>query len=163
MAVGRRRRGRILAMQALFAADLSGHPVQEALDQRLEDTPSTPFAADYARALTSGVLQHRDAIDDLIARAAPQFPVSDLPPVVREILRVAVYEFHFGGDVPLQVAVNEAVEIAKEFGSASSPRFINGVLGAISRSATITTADAEAVASEESAAPDIADIATDEP
>ena len=86
----------------------------------------------YAETLVRGVMQTKAASDALIAQLAPEFPVESLSPIDRNILRIALFEMR-QGDVPLKVAINEAVELAKRFGSASSPRFVNGVLGAAAR------------------------------
>jgi N utilization substance protein B len=84
----------------------------------------------------NGVLAHRDAIDQIIAEAAPQWPVSELAAVDRNILRIAIYEVRFDNETPLRVAVSEAVDLAKTFGSDSSARFVNGVLGSIAAGTT---------------------------
>jgi N utilization substance protein B len=85
-----------------------------------------------ARALLSGVLLNRKAIDEAIEKAAPQRPVRELAAVDRNILRIAVREFIVDNLTPAGAAINEAVELAKKYGSESSGKFINGVLGALS-------------------------------
>ncbi|GBD15962.1 N utilization substance protein B [bacterium HR26] len=126
-----RRQARILAMQILYESDVAGHPVEEVLARYLDD-PSTPQPARrYAERLVLGVLEDRGRIDAMIAEAAPAFPLEQLPPVDRNILRIAVYELLHESDVPLKAAINEAVELAKLYGGESSSRFVNGVLGTI--------------------------------
>ncbi len=126
-----RRRARELAIQALYEVECTGHPVEEVLDQRMAEKPLTPEGAAFLRAMVSGVLAHRAQLDDQIARHASDWPVDQMAVVDHSILRLAVWEFTIGRQTPVKVAINEAVELAKEFGSESAPRFVNGVLGAI--------------------------------
>lgn len=126
-----RRRARILAMQILYEADVAGHPVEAVLARYFDDQSIPQPVRRYAERLVLGVLEHRGRIDGMIAAAAPAFPLEQLPPVDRNILRVAVYELLYESDVPLKAAINEAVELAKLYGGESSSRFVNGVLGTI--------------------------------
>ena len=87
--------------------------------------------AEYARRLIRGVRQHRAEIDQIIREAAPTWPLNQLPVVDRNILRLAIFEILFDNTVPVKVAIDEAVELAKEFGGEASPKFINGVLGTV--------------------------------
>ena len=77
------------------------------------------------------MLAHRDFLDKIIARYAPEWPVEQMAAIDRNILRIALYEIAQGEDTPVKVAINEAVELAKMFGSDASPRFVNGVLGSV--------------------------------
>lgn len=126
-----RRRARVLALQALYEIDCSGHPPGRVLQQRLEETPLPKPAADFASRLVLGVLQYRALLDPFIQQHAPEWPLDQMAYVDRNVLRMALYEFAVEGQTPVKVAINEAVELAKMFGSDSSPRFINGVLGAL--------------------------------
>ena len=127
-----RRRSRIVAFQALFEADVSGKPLPEILERHLEDARLSEDADAFARRLVEGVEEHREAIDEEIARRASAFPLEDMAPVDRNVLRLAVYEVLFDNRrAPLRVAINEAVDLAKGYGSESSGRFVNGVLGAV--------------------------------
>ncbi|MCM8748827.1 transcription antitermination factor NusB [Thermomicrobiaceae bacterium CFH 74404] len=126
-----RRQARILAMQILYESDVAGHPVEEVLARYLDDQSTPQPARRYAERLVLGVLEDRGRIDAMIAEAAPAFPIEQLPPVDRNILRIAVYELLHESDVPLKAAINEAVELAKLYGGESSSRFVNGVLGTI--------------------------------
>jgi N utilization substance protein B len=83
----------------------------------------------YASQLVSGVVEDMDALNSVLHECAPEFPVEQIAPIDRNILRIALYELK-AKLVPSKVAINEAVEISKEFGSESTPRFVNGVLGA---------------------------------
>lgn len=85
----------------------------------------------FARALVEGSLQHRAELDKIIARSAPNYPVDQMSPIDKNILRLAIFEILFDNRVPLKAAINEAVELSKRFGSESSSRFINGVLGTV--------------------------------
>ena len=90
-----------------------------------------PSAADFAHDLVDGVLANREKIDEMVSRFAPSWPISQLAMVDRNILSLAIFEMMLGSDTPPKVAINEAVELAKAFGSDSSPRFVNGVLGSV--------------------------------
>ncbi|HZQ07052.1 MAG TPA: transcription antitermination factor NusB [Anaerolineae bacterium] len=135
-----RRKARALALQILFEVDSVGHPLDVALPRRIEDAREEDLAANreplppegeaFVRTLVRGVLTNRDELDQLIAKYAPEYPVDQLAIVDRNVLRMAFYELKNMGDVPVKVAINEAVELAKMYGSDSAPRFINGVLGA---------------------------------
>ena len=126
-----RRRARIVALQALFEVDVSGHSAEVSLQGRLREKPLPPQDADFAHSLVFGVLEHMERLDEMIHRFAPEWPVSEIAPVARNILRIAIYEIVVDQGTPPKVAINEAVELAKRFGDDSSRRFINGVLGTV--------------------------------
>ncbi len=135
MPVSSRRRSRIAAFQALFEADITARPPLEVLARHLAESPLSGEASGFAHELVEGVTAQRDAIDDVIRRYAAAFPLADMAPVDRNVLRLAIYEVLFDNRrAPLRVAINEAVEIAKGYGSESSGRFVNGVLGAVALS-----------------------------
>lgn len=127
-----RRKARIAVLQALYEADIARHPAGAALDRHLHEQHLSGPVAFFARALLGGVLAHRHKLNELISRHAPEWPLDQMAVIDRNILRIALYEL---GDQELQtpekVAINEAVEMAKLFGSDSSPRFVNGVLGSV--------------------------------
>lgn len=127
------RQARTLALQILFEGDLTDHELVDVTRRYTEDLSIPQPVRRYLERLVTGVFEHRDAIDAEIAAAAPAFPVSQLPAVDRNILRVAIYELRHESDVPLKAAINEAVELAKAFGGDNSSRFVNGVLGTIAR------------------------------
>ena len=133
---GRRRKARILALQALFERDTVGHPPREVVDRLQEETAGAAVAADFGRQLVEGVIANRKAIDDTIRKLAPAWPVEQIAVVDRNILRLAIYEILIDNKVPMRAAINEAVELAKIYGGENSPKFINGVLGAVSARAT---------------------------
>jgi N utilization substance protein B len=126
-----RRRARILALQALYEIDSTQHPVGTVLTQRLVEDPLPEEGEAFARELLTGVIKHRTELDELIQRYAPEWPVDQMAAIDRNVLRIAIYEFFISKLTPTKVAINEAVELAKLFGSDSAPRFVNGVLGAL--------------------------------
>lgn len=126
-----RRRARTLALQALYEIDSTGHPSDRVLNHLLEnDKNLTPEGVEFTTQLVGGVLACYQQLDVIIQKHAPEWPVEHLAIIDRNILRLALYELQHIADVPVKVAVNEAVELAKTFGSDTSPRFVNGVLGA---------------------------------
>ena len=127
-----RRRARILALQTLYEVDTVGHPPEETLDRLLGQGATNEEVAAFARDLVEGVLENRGRIDEVIARAAPAYPVEQLAAIDRNILRLAIHEILVNNETPVRAAINEAVELAKKFGSDSSARFVNGVLGSVS-------------------------------
>lgn len=129
---GKRRRARIVALQALFEVDTVGHPPEETLARMAKETAIPAEVLEFARELTDGVFANREKIDALIEETAPAWPLHQLASIDRNILRLAIYEVVIDNKVPMRAAINEAVELAKEFGGETSPRFVNGVLGAIS-------------------------------
>jgi len=126
-----RRQARTLALQVLYETDQTQHPWLEVLDRTIESNESNPESAAYARQLVEGIVQHQRSIDREIGLAAPAFPIEQLSPVDRNALRIAIFELRYTDDVPVKVAINEAVELAKRFGGESSGRFVNGVLGTV--------------------------------
>lgn len=127
----RRRQARTLALQALFSADVRGDYQVPAFEWLDEDEVVHPSALDFATRLLSGVFDNRPILDGLIGRYAPAWPVSQLSLIDRNILRIALFELLYTPGTPRKTAINEAVELAKVFGSDSSARFINGVLGSV--------------------------------
>lgn len=126
-----RTRARSLALQVLYEVDIAKHPPAEIFKLRLEDSPLTDDLADFSRQIIFGILPITETLDHLIAKYAPEWPLDQIAAIDRNILRMALWEFAVYGETPLKVAINEAVELAKLYGSDSAPRFINGVLGAL--------------------------------
>jgi len=129
--VGVRRKARIIALQALYELDCSAHQPNEAMARLLDEKPLPDDAAEFARSLMDGVLKNKKNIDDVIRRFAPAFPVEQIASIDRNILRLAIFEILFDNRVPVKAAINEAVELAKSFGSDTSQKFVNGVLGSV--------------------------------
>jgi len=128
---GARRKARIAALQALYELDCTKHKVEEALARLRAGETLAQEALSFSEELVKGVLQNKPEIDALIKKFAPVFPPEQMSVIDRNILRLAIFEISFSDKTPLKVAINEAIELAKEFGSDSSPRLINGVLGSI--------------------------------
>jgi N utilization substance protein B len=126
-----RTRARSLALQVLYEVDIANHPPGEIYKLRLEEAPLPDDLAEFARQIIFGVLPITAALDHLIAKYAPEWPLDQIAAIDRNILRMALWEFAVYGATPLKVAINEAVELAKLYGSDSAPRFVNGVLGAL--------------------------------
>ncbi len=127
-----RRQARIVALQSLYEADIAGHDPIETLNRNLAEEECDAAVAAYARHLVEGVVVHRAEIDRTLAAAAPAWPLDQMPPIDKNLLRLAIHELLFDNKlVPVKAAINEAVEIAKIFGSESSSRFVNGVLGTV--------------------------------
>jgi N utilization substance protein B len=119
------------ALQALFEVDIAHHDPGNSLRERLEETPMPPEGIVFCEALLRGVLGRLERLDAIIQRIAPEWPIDQMAPIDRNILRIAAFEILVSQDTPPKVAINEAVELAKLFGSDSSSRFVNGVLGTL--------------------------------
>jgi N utilization substance protein B len=126
-----RRRARVAALQALFEIDAVHHPVEDVLQRRVQEDELPVEAAEFARFVVHGVLDHQGQLDKMIIVHAPEWPIDQMAIIDRNILRIALFEFIVDRGTPPKVAINEAVELAKVFGSDSSQRFINGVLGTL--------------------------------
>lgn len=126
-----RRRARRVTLETLYEYDLAGHDPDSILQHRLEDHPMESAGVVFTRELVFGVIENMEEMDILISRYAPEWPLDQMAVIDRNILRIAIYEFLIDGETPVKVAINEAVELAKTYGSDSAPRFINGVLGTL--------------------------------
>ncbi len=129
--MGFRRKARVIALQTLYELDCTEHKAEEVLAQVTIGKTLPQEVLSFSEQLTLGVLQNKIKLDDLIKRFAPAFPVEQMSVVDRNILRLAIFEILFDNKTPLKVAINEAVDLAKIFGSDSSPHLVNGVLGSI--------------------------------
>lgn len=125
----KRHLSRVIALQALYEADAVNHDAHEAVDRWAAEQPANEAVVAFAHELVSGVLQEREELDTLLQGSAPLFPVPRIAPVDRAVLRLAIYELLHVPATPPKVAINEAVELAKQFGGDNSSRFVNGVLG----------------------------------
>jgi N utilization substance protein B len=126
-----RTRARSLALQVLYEVDLAQHSPTEVFKLRLEDSPLSDELVEFARQIIFGVLPRTHQLDHAIARYAPEWPLDQIAAIDRNILRIACWEFAVQHETPVKVAINEAVELAKMYGSDSAARFVNGVLGAL--------------------------------
>ncbi len=142
-----RHLSRTVAMQSLFEWDFnnsSGYGANNAgagagatqdlgeiVARNLAEFGKSAEDTEFARALAEGVRDHQKEIDAIIAANAPEWPVDQITIVDRNVLRLGIYELMFLKDVPPKVAINEAVEIGKQFGGDNSGKFVNGVLGTL--------------------------------
>ena len=129
---GVRRKARAVALQALYEIDSAGHEAEGAIARLADDVKLPGDSVAFARELVSGVFQNREEIDRNIGSFATAWPIGQMPIVDRNILRLAIFEVLLDNRVPVKAAINEAVELAKTFGSENSPKFVNGVLGKVS-------------------------------
>lgn len=129
-----RHKVRTVALQILYEVDSVGHAPDAVLARAIErHADLTESGLVYLRRLVLGTLNLAEQLDDLIASTAPEWPVDQLAVIDRNLLRMALWELAVSDETPLKVAINEAVELAKLFGSDSSPRFVNGVLGTLAQ------------------------------
>ena len=129
---------RSVAMQSIYEWDFRGcndSLSREIVARNLEEFAPGLEETDFPKKIIEGVIKERKTIDDLIEKCAPEWPIDQIASVDRAILRLGIYELLAGNydEVPPKVAINEAIELAKTFGSDSSPKFVNGVLGTIYR------------------------------
>lgn len=124
-----RRRARSQALQALYEIDSVGHPAEEVLARYGEDLSAE--AKEFMDLIVHGTLESEEEVDSMVAESAPEWPISELAVIDRNILRLSLWELLIWGETPVKVAINEAVELAKRYGSDSAPRFVNGVLGTL--------------------------------
>ncbi len=126
-----RRQARTIALQALYELDMTGHTPEYALGCRIKEAPLPEAGISFAFELVEGVVDNVQQVDSLMGALAPEWPVEQIAAIDRNILRIAMFELLSDLGTPPKVAINEAVELAKMFGSDSSPRFVNGVLGTL--------------------------------
>ncbi len=148
-----RTKSRCLALQILFEKDVTDHPLDVIIQDRWDlEFPSEEFheflekeiqkgkstesevissIKEFTMAIVSGVIPCIPQMDEIIAKHAPEWPIDQVAVIDRNIIRVALWEFAIAECTPVKVAINEAVELAKMYGSESTPRFVNGVLGSL--------------------------------
>jgi len=129
--MGARREGREAAVQFLYQRDLNAGVSTETVDEFWELRPANKRVREYGMAIAEGVLAHQADIDERIRQTASNYDLHRIAAVDRNILRIAIFEMLFCPDVPPVVSINEAIEIAKRFGSDESGRFVNGILDRI--------------------------------
>lgn len=122
---------RICLMQTIFAVEFKQEDAKYVLGRILDEFAPKVEDRDFAYESLEGILKHQDQILSLISKYAPEWPVEKIARIDRAILEIGIYEIMFSSDVPPVVAINEAIEIAKEYGDNSSPKFINGVLSSV--------------------------------
>lgn len=126
-----RTRARAVALQALYEIDLTSHPPGIVLEERFQENELEADLLEFARQIVAGVTPLFGILDQFIAEHAPEWPLDQVAIIDRNILRIALWEFAVYGETPIKVAINEAVELSKTYGSDSTPRFVNGVLGSL--------------------------------
>lgn len=131
-----RRLARELALKALFQIDVGKNQVDKALEHVLEDEEFSAKGKQFVIEIVNGVTENIQEIDQKIAHNLIQWDIKRIPNVDRNILRQAVYELIYREDIPDSVSINEAIELAKIFGTDDSPKFINGVLDKVVKSKT---------------------------
>ena len=129
---GARHKAREVALQVLYEIDSVGHNPEESLKRIFSRIEVSEDVSSFARELVTGVMQFRDQLDQSIRDFAPAWPLDQISIIDRNILRLAIFEILHDNKIPVKVAINEAVELAKAFGSNNSSRFVNGVLGSVS-------------------------------
>ena len=127
---------RSIALQSLYEHDLTDHDITDIIRNRFESIELTDDAKKFVIELITGVLNHKNEIDSMILKYAPDWPLDQIAAVDRNIIRIAAYEFAISGNTPDKVAINESIELAKTFGGESAPKFVNGVLGSIADNLT---------------------------
>jgi len=135
---------RTVVIQTLYEWDFYGQKnnLTEVLERNMREFAPGVDEPEFAWKLVKGVIDSRDKIDIVIEKAAPEWPIGRIPIIDRNVLRLGLYELLFAdkNEVPAKVAINEAVEIAKNYGGPNSGRFINGVLGTVYRELMVTVA-----------------------
>jgi len=129
--MGKRRRGRETALKLLYALDITQEPVDALLQASWLDTVVPEAVREFSVALVTGVMTHRDEIDTLVQEWSMNWSLERIGIIERNILRFAIYELLFLTDIPPNVTINEAVEVAKRYGTDEAPSFINGILDRI--------------------------------
>lgn len=130
-ATDERSLARRIALQVLYEVDSAHHDVNDVMAMHLQANQPSKKVARYAQHLVTGVLKYSAVLDQVIRHFAPEWPLEQIAIIDRNILRMAIFEFGVEGRTPVGVAIDEAVSLAKIFGSDGSPSFVNGVLGAL--------------------------------
>ena len=153
-----RHLGRIIALQTLFEQDFrrvagdTTFDIEEVLQRNIERYRATVDDKDFIVELVRGVAKHEKQLDEELQPVAPEWPIDQIARMDRVVLRMGLYELKYGKDVPPKVVINEAVELAKAFGSENSSKFINGVLGTVLLNITVETGNKPKDATEETEA-----------
>ncbi len=132
--MGSRRDGRILALNVLFQIDLGGVEPEAAFRYAVSEAPEDEELRAFGILLAQRCLEHQEEIDRIIEELAEGWSLDRMASVDRNVLRVAVCEMRYFDDIPISVSINEAVDLAKEYSTEESGKFINGILGTLGRS-----------------------------
>ena len=126
-----RTKARGVALQALYELDITEHKIGEVMSSRFEHSDLSLELQDFATLIVQRIVPIRKLLDKHIAIHAPEWPVDQISIIDRNLIRIALWEFAVHTKTPTKVAINESIELAKHFGSDSTPRFVNGVLGSL--------------------------------
>jgi len=126
-----RTKARGIALQVLYEYDVSRHLPETSLDERFKDEPLEENLKIFSEKIVAGIIPIIDRLDQIISKHAPEWPLDQVATIDRNIIRIALWEFAIEECTPVKVAINEAIELAKVYGSDSTPRFVNGVLGSL--------------------------------
>lgn len=129
---GTRHKARVISLQALYEIDSVGRNAVKVVERLTSEAGLSKENTTFVHTLVDGTISHGADIDGNIRKFAPAWPVDQIAVIDRNILRLAIFEILFDNEVPVKVAVSEAVELAKSFGSDTSAKFVNGVLGSVS-------------------------------
>jgi transcription antitermination factor NusB len=133
----KRTRARGLALETLYRIDLMGaDSLDETLTEMVEEADD-PEVSDFASELVRGTIEHRDEIDRRISRAAKNWDISRMTAIDRSILRLGIHELCHRDDIPPKVSINEAIDLGKQYSTADSGAFINGILDNINQNADV--------------------------
>ncbi len=130
-----RRQSRELAFRAVYQADVTGETPKHCLEEILEETPSSDDMRSFAATLVEELEEHREDVDAIVSRTAHNWPLRRMAATDRSILRLAVVELLHHAETPTRVVLDEAIEIAKKYGSETSGSFVNGILDRIAHDA----------------------------
>lgn len=144
--MGRRRRGRETALKLLYALDLNPESPDDVLKASWIDTVVPDGVREFSLTLVAGVMSHRDEIDALVKEWSMNWSLERIGAIERNILRFAIYELLFLTDIPPNVTINEAVEVAKRYGTNEAPSFINGILDRIKQEVGTRDGDGKQIA-----------------
>ena len=134
--MGIRRQARECALQMLYQLELGGGAVDQVVSRYWETTDAPEAVRSFASELVAGVAERREALDQLISKHSANWKLSRMAAVDRNILRIAAFEFNHRPDIPIKVTINEAVEVAKRFGTSDSGAFVNGILDNMAKELT---------------------------
>lgn len=126
-----RSTARRIALQALYEIDTAKHRIGDVLANNIEYSPDQRTIRNYISHLVQGVIANNTALDEVLQKYAPDWPIDQVAVIDRNILRIALFELGIESRTPVSVAIDEAVVLAKLFGAENTPRFVNGVLGTI--------------------------------
>jgi transcription antitermination factor NusB len=139
--MGRRRRGRETALKLLYAVDVTQEPMEDLLQSSWVEGLAPDGVREFAVVLALGVMRHRDEIDTMVQEWSMNWSLERIGIIERNILRFAIYELLFLPDIPPNVTINEAVEVAKRYGTNEAPAFINGILDRIKQEVDARSGD----------------------